>query len=168
MAERGNAKLLERLVRQAREDRLVYLIFAECRLVFPETATSIARAHHDLAAEHFVTGHRVSQTAARRHDGAGSFRRSTLSRFPQPDYGRSLFNFQGPDFVRGLFYFADGRRIGAEGLRQLKYHVAGLADGHDWDGAAKPSRLLLEEREAWCDSNMARISALRGGGLPSR
>ena len=75
-------------------------------------------------------------------------------------YGRALFNFQGPDFVRGLFYFADGRRVGAEGLRQLKYHVAGLADGHDWDGAAKPSRLLLEEREAWCDSNMARIRAL--------
>ena len=43
---------------------------------------------------------------------------------------------------------------------RLKYHVAGLADGHDWDGAAKPSRLLLEEREAWCDSNMARIRAL--------
>ena len=75
-------------------------------------------------------------------------------------YGRALFNFQGPDFVRGLFYFADGRRIGAEGLRQLKYHVAGLADGHDWDGAAKPSRLLPEEREASCDSNMARIRAL--------
>ena len=84
-------------------------------------------------------------------------------------YGRALFNFQGPDFVRDLFYFADGRRIGAEGLRQLKIStpsqrwlgvVAGLADGHDWDGAAKPSRLLLEEREAWCDSNMARIRAL--------
>ena len=31
-----DAKLLERLVRQARENRLVYLIVAECRLILPE------------------------------------------------------------------------------------------------------------------------------------
>ena len=31
-----DAKLLEVLVRQARENRLVYLILAECRLVLPE------------------------------------------------------------------------------------------------------------------------------------
>jgi hypothetical protein len=31
-----NAKLLQGLVRQARKDRLVYLILAECRLVLPE------------------------------------------------------------------------------------------------------------------------------------
>jgi hypothetical protein len=31
-----DAKLLQRLVRQARKDRLVYLILAECRLILPE------------------------------------------------------------------------------------------------------------------------------------
>ena len=34
--ERGDAKLLQGLVRQARQDRLVYLILAECRLVLSE------------------------------------------------------------------------------------------------------------------------------------
>ena len=34
--ERRDAKLLQVLVRQARKDRLVYLILAECRLVLPE------------------------------------------------------------------------------------------------------------------------------------
>ena len=31
-----DAKLLQGLVRQARKDRLVYLILAECRLILPE------------------------------------------------------------------------------------------------------------------------------------
>ena len=34
--ERGDAKLLQVLVRQARKNRLVYLILAECRLILPE------------------------------------------------------------------------------------------------------------------------------------
>ena len=34
---RGDAKLLQGLVRQARKNRLIYVILAECRLVFPET-----------------------------------------------------------------------------------------------------------------------------------
>ena len=34
--KRRDAKLFQVLVRQAREDRLVYLILAECRLVLPE------------------------------------------------------------------------------------------------------------------------------------
>ena len=33
---RGDAKLLQGLVRQARKNRLVYVILAECRLVLPE------------------------------------------------------------------------------------------------------------------------------------
>src|ERR1700724_654689 len=33
---RRGSELIQRLVRQARKDRLVYLILAECRLVLPE------------------------------------------------------------------------------------------------------------------------------------
>ena len=36
MPNRRDAKLLQVLVRQARENRLVYLILAECRLILPE------------------------------------------------------------------------------------------------------------------------------------
>ena len=36
MPECGDAKLLQVLCRQARKNRLVYLILAECRLVLPE------------------------------------------------------------------------------------------------------------------------------------
>ena len=36
MTNRTDAKLLQVLVRQARENRLVYLIFAECSLILPE------------------------------------------------------------------------------------------------------------------------------------
>ena len=36
MPNRGDAKLLQGLVRQARENRLVYVILAECRLILPE------------------------------------------------------------------------------------------------------------------------------------
>ena len=37
MTNRTGAKLLQSLVRQTRENRLVYVILAECRLVLPET-----------------------------------------------------------------------------------------------------------------------------------
>ena len=36
MTKRGDTKLLQVLVRQARENRLVYVILAEDRLVLPE------------------------------------------------------------------------------------------------------------------------------------
>jgi hypothetical protein len=36
MPNRRDAKLLQVLVRQARKNRLVYLILAECRLMLPE------------------------------------------------------------------------------------------------------------------------------------
>jgi hypothetical protein len=34
--DRGDAKLLQGFVRQARKNRLIYFILAECRLVLPE------------------------------------------------------------------------------------------------------------------------------------
>jgi hypothetical protein len=36
MPDCRDAKLLQGLVRQARKDRLVYVIFAECRLLVPK------------------------------------------------------------------------------------------------------------------------------------
>jgi hypothetical protein len=40
VTKRGDTKLLQGLVRQARKNRLVYLILAECRLILPETQAS--------------------------------------------------------------------------------------------------------------------------------
>ncbi len=74
--------------------------------------------------------------------------------------GRPLFNFHGPDYVRGLFYLANGKAIGTEGLLQLRACVAGLADGHDWDGDPKPSRLNFDGRLAWVERNMHRFRAI--------
>jgi hypothetical protein len=38
----GDAKLLQRLVRQARKNRLVYLILAECRLILLRSQTTMS------------------------------------------------------------------------------------------------------------------------------
>ena len=46
----SDAKLLQSLVRQARKDRLVYLILAECRLILPEAKAPQPACHvHDGA-----------------------------------------------------------------------------------------------------------------------
>ena len=37
MTDRGDAELLQVLFRQAWQDLFVYLVFAECRLILPET-----------------------------------------------------------------------------------------------------------------------------------
>ena len=85
MAERGDAKLLEVLRRQVRQNRLINLIFAEDRLVLPEaqrsqTTRSITGApiigsgtHHDPA----QSGCPGSKCAADKHTficwGNGAF-----------------------------------------------------------------------------------------------
>src|SRR5262249_12521528 len=58
------------------------------------------------------------------------------------------------DYIRGLFLFADGERIGEEGLMYLKAHVARCADG--WHGA-ETKHLDLEGRAAWTDANRERL-----------
>ena len=59
-----DAKLLQRLVRQARKDGLVYLIFAECRLILPEAQAPQpdhnvhAGAHNPDGGVHHLPGKR--------------------------------------------------------------------------------------------------------------
>jgi DNA-directed RNA polymerase len=72
----------------------------------------------------------------------------------------SYFNFQRADHVRGLFLIADPEPIGADGLSWFKAHVAGRADGNDWSGNPKPSRLNFEQRIAWTESNMPRLQRI--------
>src|SRR5262245_31168804 len=63
-----DAKLLQVLVRQAREDRLVYLILAECRLILPEAQAP--QPDHD-----------VHDSAP--NSGLSSFRLGGVSRRPE-------------------------------------------------------------------------------------
>jgi len=70
-------------------------------------------------------------------------------------YGISHFWFGREDYIRGLFLFADGERIGDDGLIWLKAHVARCADG--WHGE-KTKHLNLEERAGWAEANIERLS----------
>ena len=59
----SDAELLQDLVRQARQDRLVNLILAECRLVFPEAQApqpdrNVHRGAHKSAVTHIISGGR--------------------------------------------------------------------------------------------------------------
>ena len=76
-------------------------------------------------------------------------------------YAIPHFGFAREDRVRALFLFANSAPIGVEGLRRLKAHVAGRADGITWSKNPKPSRLNLKGRVAWIDAN---ISYLRDIG----
>jgi hypothetical protein len=64
-------------------------------------------------------------------------------------YGVPHFNFQREDRVRSLFLFADGEPIGEKGLKYLKAHVAGTANGNDWSTIKKPGALGHYERIKW-------------------
>ena len=82
------------------------------------------------------------------------------------------FNYTREDRVRALFLFADGQPIGEEGLRQLKAHVARMADGNAWSREPKPSRLDLEGRIAWTEEYLRTIcdigeAVLRGDDFTS-
>lgn len=83
-------------------------------------------------------------------------------------YAIPHFNFQREDCVRALFLFADGEPIGEEGLKWLKAHVAGCADGTSWSHVKKPSDLNLANRVEWTETNLPLLSTigeavLRGG-----
>jgi DNA-directed RNA polymerase len=71
-------------------------------------------------------------------------------------YGIPHFNFLREDHVRALFLFKNGLPIGVEGLKWLKYHVAGCADGISWD-TSKLGNLNLDERVDWVDRNEATL-----------
>ena len=58
MPQRGDAKLLQVLVRQARDNRFVYLIFAEDRLILPEAkAAQPDNNVHDNAPQSGMAAH---------------------------------------------------------------------------------------------------------------
>ena len=77
MSKRRDAKLLQVLVRQARENRLVYVILAEDRLVLAEAqapqpdhdvhdgAPTQVAAHHDPAPRGCLAGHNATGLANR-------------------------------------------------------------------------------------------------------
>src|SRR5262249_44570094 len=66
--ERNYAKLLEVLGREVRQDRLIYLVFAECPLVFPEAKAPQPdhNVHYNAA-----TGWRISAAGEARVSRAG-------------------------------------------------------------------------------------------------
>jgi DNA-directed RNA polymerase len=69
-------------------------------------------------------------------------------------YGIPHFNFAREDHIRALFLFANGEKIGEDGLRWLKAHIARTADGNTWSHDEKPSKFGFDERIAWTDSNL--------------
>jgi DNA-directed RNA polymerase, mitochondrial len=76
------------------------------------------------------------------------------------------FNFAREDHVRALFLFADGERIGEDGLKWLKNHVAGTANGNTWSPVRKPGDLgTFKARVAWTDSNLETLCNIGGAVL---
>jgi hypothetical protein len=61
MSNCRDAKLLQGLVRQARENRLVYLIFAESRLILPEAQAP--QPDHNVHDDAYYRGWRTSGAA---------------------------------------------------------------------------------------------------------
>ena len=76
MPDRRDAKLLQGLVRQARKNRLVYLILAECRLILPEAQAP--QPDHDVhtGAQKLAVAHMMIHRKGRVYD---SFRCRTAS-----------------------------------------------------------------------------------------
>jgi DNA-directed RNA polymerase len=71
------------------------------------------------------------------------------------------FNFAREDRVRALFLFADGERIGEEGLLWLKNHVAGTANGNTWSRVEKPGDLgTFARRVAWTEDNLKELCGI--------
>ena len=71
------------------------------------------------------------------------------------------FNFTREDHVRALFLFADGERIGEDGLLWLKNHVAGTANGNTWSRVKKPGDLgTLKDRVAWTEANLEELRSV--------
>jgi DNA-directed RNA polymerase len=89
--------------------------------------------------------------------GAGCFWVPLNIDFRGRIYGIPHFNFQREDRVRALFLFADGEPIGEEGLRWLKAHVAGTANGNAWSDIKKPGALGHYDRIKWTDANLEKL-----------
>ena len=70
------------------------------------------------------------------------------------------FSHHREDHIRALFVFANGERIGEDGTRWLKSHIAGKADGCAWSDDKKPSRLNFEKRLAWFERQKDRLRTI--------
>ncbi|MBB4039142.1 DNA-directed RNA polymerase [Microvirga flocculans] len=66
-------------------------------------------------------------------------------------YGCTYFHFQRQDYVRAMFLFADGVKLGHDGLRWLMIHLANCGD---FD---KVSKKPFAERVEWVNENINRI-----------
>jgi len=75
-------------------------------------------------------------------------------------YGIPHFNFAREDRVRTLFLFANGEKIGEDGLQWLKVHVAATANGNKWSPVEKPGDLSHEKRVAWTECNIETLRAV--------
>ncbi len=58
------------------------------------------------------------------------------------------FNHQRSDYVKAMFQFAQPRRLGAQGLRALKWHVANTGD------FGKVSKKSWDDRVRWTEENL--------------
>jgi DNA-directed RNA polymerase, mitochondrial len=78
------------------------------------------------------------------------------------------FHYQREDHVRGLFLFADGELIGGQYIKGqanraqlwLRAHVAAKADGIDWGGVEKPSKLRPIDQFVWTAKNQDKLLAI--------
>jgi DNA-directed RNA polymerase len=77
------------------------------------------------------------------------------------------FHYQRDDHVRGLFLFRDGEKMGWEGRSHLPMlaYAAAVADGNQWSGVEKPSRLRPKDRLDWTMENLKKIRRIGGGVL---
>jgi DNA-directed RNA polymerase len=77
------------------------------------------------------------------------------------------FHYQRDDHVRGLFLFRDGERMSWDGRSNLPLlaYAAAVADGNQWSGVAKPSRLRPKDRLDWTMENLTTIRRIGEGVL---
>ena len=98
-----------------------------------------------------------------RHDGGKppgrprSLSRAAANGFPRRINPLPFFNFTRSDYIRALFLFDRDEPIGEEGLRYLKSHVAGCADGNKWSTVERPGNLDFAGRIAWTDDNLPQL-----------
>jgi DNA-directed RNA polymerase len=77
------------------------------------------------------------------------------------------FHYQRGDDIRGLFLVRDGEPMGAgdRSYEWLLSYAAARADGNQWGGIEKPSKLRLKRRFDWAQDNLKTIRRIGAGVL---